>query len=125
MKKQFLPYYISRAILSSVFPILIFGFDWKALLFGCVIFAFFLLYLHSGWFMVDPDKALFPLRRDDRGQRVQRKALIMGVFLGLLSYLTLTQLSNFYDLTLMPGSISFSIAIVAYFASQFVLFAKT
>lgn len=125
MKKQFLPYYISRAILSSVVAILIIGFNWKAILFGIVFFGFFLLYLHSGWFRVDSNNTLFPLRRDDRGQLIQRKALIIAILVGLITYFSLSQLSNLFDMVLISGNISFATAVFAYFASQFVLLAKT
>jgi hypothetical protein len=125
MKNEFLPYYISRAILSLIFPILIFGFTWKVLFFGSVIFVMFLLYLHSGWFTLDPDHPFFPLRRDDRGKQVQRKALIMAVIFGMAAYFLLSFLSSTYDLSMTSGSISLGIGVIAYFTSQFVLFTRT
>lgn len=125
MKKQYLPYYISRALLSAIFAIIVVGFDWKALLITAVIFGFFLLYLHSGWFRIDSENPLFPIRRDTRGQQIQRKALIIAIVLGLAVYFSLSLLSNQPDLISLAGSISLVIAMIAYFTSQFVLFTRT
>lgn len=87
MKKDFYPYYISRAILSCVFALLVMGLNWMAILLATVLFGLFLLYLHSGWFRVDLDHLFFPLRRDVRGQEIQRKALIVSIITGVLIYL--------------------------------------
>ena len=95
MKKEFLPYYISRFILSTVFSILVWGFTWTAALMTIVFFGLFLLYLHSGWFSIDLSTPLYPLRRDSHGQTVQRKALIFAVVLGLLLYTFAVPLSSF------------------------------
>jgi hypothetical protein len=124
MNKQFAPYYISRAILSSILAILSMGFNWKALLLAALFFGFFLFYLHSGWFRIDSENTLLPLRRDSRGQLIQRKALIIAIIVGLITYFSLDQLSSWFGLDLISGSIAFAIAIVAYFTTQFVLFSK-
>jgi uncharacterized membrane protein len=124
MKKEFLPYYISRAILSATFAILIMGFSWKAVLMTVVFFGLFLLYLHSGWFSIDLRNPLMPLRRDSQGQLIQRKALIISVVVSLLIYLTSLQLSSYLGLSLISGSVAFSIGVITYFIAQFVLFAK-
>ena len=125
MKKQFLPYYLSRAILSAVFAILIMGFTWKAALLTILFFSFFLLYLHSGWFTIDSENSLFPLRRDTRGRLVQRKALITAIVIALITYFSLFAISTGLGLTLLPGNIALATAIIAYFATQFVLFSRT
>jgi uncharacterized membrane protein len=124
MKKEFLPYYISRAILSATFALLIMGFSWKAVLMTVVFFGLFLLYLHSGWFSIDLRNPLMPLRRDSQGQLIQRKALIISVVVSLLIYLTSLQLSSYLGLSLISGSVAFSIGVITYFIAQFVLFAK-
>lgn len=124
MNKQFIPYYISRAILCSVLAILSMGFNWKALLLAAIFFGFFLLYLHSGWFRIDLKNTLLPLRRDSRGQLIQRKALIIAIIVGLTTYFSLFQLSSRFDLDLISGNIAFATAIVDYFTTQFVLFSK-
>jgi ABC-type microcin C transport system permease subunit YejE len=124
MKRNFLPYYLSRAALSAAFAILVFGLTWKAALFAVVVFGLFLLYLHSGWFRIDPSQPLTPLRRDDRGRDIQRKALIAGVIAGILIYITLTQVSEFIGLSLVAGPLALSLAVLTYFATQFALFGR-
>ncbi len=124
MKTEFWPYYLSRAILGTLFAFLVFGFTWKALLFAVIVFALFLLYLHSGWFSVDSKNPLFPLRRDARGLLIQRKALIVAIAVGLLVYLFLPQLTRVFDLGVISGNSALSVAILVYFASQFALFAR-
>ena len=120
MKSEFLPYYISRLILSLVFSALVLGFHWKALILTLVFFALFLLYLHSGWFCVDLTHPIFPLRRDSRGELIQRKALVLAIIVGFSIYL----ISGALGFALISGNIAIAVAIVAYFASQFVLFFK-
>ncbi|MBN1451745.1 MAG: hypothetical protein JW963_12080 [Anaerolineales bacterium] len=120
MKREFLPYYISRLILSLAFSILVLGFHWKALILALVFFGLFLLYLHSGWFHVDLTNPFLPLRRDSRGELIQRKALILAIIVGFSLYL----LSGALGFVLISGNLAISVAIVTYFASQFVLFFK-
>ena len=86
MKKEFIPFYISRLVLSAAFALLVFGFNWKAVLFAAVLFALFLLYLHSGWFKLDASSPLFPIRRDDRGILIQRKALLAAIGCSILLF---------------------------------------
>ena len=124
MKREFLPYYVSRFILSSIFGILMLGINWKALILTLVFFGLFLLYLHSGWFSVDLTNPLLPLRRDSRGQLIQRRALIILIVVGVFTYFSLRQLSNIFGLSFISGNIAFAIAIIAYFTSQFLLFIK-
>jgi hypothetical protein len=116
MKKEFLPYYISRAILSAVFAVIVWGFTWQALLFAIFIFGLFLLYLHSGWFRVDLTHPLFPLRRDQRGQLVQRKALIAALIVGVFTYLAFSLV-----LPALSANLALPLAIVTYFLVQFYL----
>jgi len=124
MKKEFFPYYLSRALLSAIFSILVIGLSWKALLLAIVLFGGFLLYLHSGWFSIDLKNPLTPLRRDLHGQLIQRKALIMAVVLSLLLYLISLELSSVLGFVLISGHIALSIGIIVYFVAQFILFAK-
>ncbi|CAG0960518.1 hypothetical protein ANAEL_00600 [Anaerolineales bacterium] len=117
MKKEFLPYYISRFILSAVFSILVWRFTWIAAFMTFVFFGLFMLYLHSGWFSIDLSTPLYPLRRDSHGQMVQRKALIVAVVLGMLLYA--------FAGSLISGQIALSISIVVYFIVQFAFFITT
>lgn len=124
MKKEFLPYYVSRALLSAVFSILVMGLSWKALLLAILLFGGFLLYLHSGWFSVDLKNPLAPLRRDLHGQLIQRRALIISVVLSLLLYLISLELASTLGFVLVSGHVALSIGIIIYFVAQFILFAK-
>jgi hypothetical protein len=123
MKKEFIPFYISRAILSSIFSVLAMGFTWNAILLAITIFGLFLLYLHSGWFSIDLSHPFMPLRRDPRGEEIQRKALIASVVLGLLIYLFSSQLTGLMGFSL-SGNIALSIGVITYFVAQFILFAR-
>lgn len=123
MKKEFLPYYISRAILSLVFALLVMGLNWKAMFFAVLLFGLFLLYLHSGWFSIDRRYPLTPLRRDYRGQEIQRKALIASVIVGILIYLIAPHLIGIVGFSL-SGNIALSVGIITYFAAQFILFVR-
>jgi hypothetical protein len=124
MKKEFFPYYISRALLSIVFSIVVMGLSWRAAILAIVFFGGFLLYLHSGWFSIDLKNPLAPLRRDLHGQLVQRKALITSVVVGVSLYLISIGLSSYLGMVLVSGHVALSIGIIVYFVAQFVLFAK-
>lgn len=123
MKRPFLPYYVSRALLSAVFSILVFGITWKALVLGLVLFGLFLLYLHSGWFAVDAGNPLFPLRRDERAREAQRKALIAALIVGAGVFLGLSFLPLGATATSAAVPLAITLAVLVYFGSQFGLLA--
>jgi hypothetical protein len=87
------------------------------------MFGLFLLYLHSGWFKIDVEKPLMPLRRDTRGQDIQRKALIAAVVTGMVIYLSSTLLPELIGIS-TAGNIALAIAILTYFLTQFILLAR-
>ena len=124
MKREFVPYYLSRAALSAIFAILVMGFTWKAVLVAILLFGLFLLYLHSGWFQIDPSHPLTPLRRDERGRQIQRNALIAAITVGLLIYLIVSQASRLFGWSLVAGPLALSLAMITYFIAQFILFAR-
>jgi hypothetical protein len=124
MKKEFVPYYISRALLSVIFSYLVFGISWKALLAAMIFFGLFLVYLHSGWFSVDPSQPLTPLRRDERAKEIQRKSLIGAILVGLLVYLILPLAAARLGLLRQTGPIAFSAGVITYFVTQFILLAR-
>ena len=124
MKTKFMPYYLSRAIFSAGFAILVMGITWNAFVMVFVLFGLFLLYLHSGWFTIDLRNPLLPLPRDSRGLLIQRKALIISICVGFLIYLFSAQLSTFFGLQIIGGNMILVIAIIAYFTSQFVFFMR-
>ena len=124
MKREFIPYYLSRAALSAIFALLVMGFTWKAVLVAIVLFGLFLLYLHSGWFPVDPSHPLTPLRRDERGRLIQRNALIAAVIVGVLIYIILTQIPFLSGMSIIAGPLALSGGILTYFFAQFILFVR-
>lgn len=125
MKKDYIPYYLSRAALSAVFSILVMGFNWKALLLAVIFFGLFLLYLHSGWFTIDLSHPIFPLRRDARGRQIQRQALITAVVVGLIAYIALAQATRYSSLASGAGNLALPLAVIVYFTTQFVLLARS
>ena len=124
MKKEFIPYYLSRAALSAIFAILVMDFTWKAVLFAIFLFGLFLLYLHSGWFQIDPSHPLTPLRRDERGRQIQRNALIAAITVGVVIYLIGSQASRLFGWPLVAGPLALSLAMLTYFIAQFILMAR-
>ena len=124
MKREFIPYYLSRAALSAIFAILVMGLAWKAFFFAIVLFGLFVLYLHSGWFLVDPSHPLTPLRRDEHGRQIQRIALITAVVVGILLFVISMQASTFLGTSFVTGPLALSIGVLTYFITQFVLFAR-
>jgi len=123
MKTEYLPYYLSRAIISVIFAALVFGLTWAAAAAAAVIFGLFLLYLHSGWFEIDLSNPYFPLRRDQRGRDVQRKSLIAAVSVSLLIWLGIKYLAAPLGLSLSQG-LTLPFAVLAYFSTQWILLAS-
>jgi hypothetical protein len=111
-------------MISMGFAILVMGFNWKSAIFAVILFGLFLLYLHSGWFRIDPSHPLTPIRRDPRGQDIQRKALIASIVMGLLGYVIMTQLAISLGLSLPTGQIALSMGMITYFVTQLVLLAR-
>jgi hypothetical protein len=115
MKRQFLPYYLSRAVLSLVLAAVVLGFTWKVAALAACFFAFFLVYLHSGWFEVDPSRPWFPLRRDERGREIQRKALIAAIVSGVIIFVLRTAIPFSASLPLAAGPLAMALGACVYF----------
>lgn len=124
MKKEYLPYYLSRAIFSILFSGLVFGLSWKAGGFAIVLIGLFLLYLHSGWFEINLATPFLPLRRDSRAKEIQRKSLIAALVCGTVLFVIFPSLSSWF-ITTEARYFSFLAGIVVYFGVQFFLLAKT
>ncbi|HDD55608.1 MAG TPA: hypothetical protein ENG59_05155 [Chloroflexi bacterium] len=124
MKKGYLPYYLTRAIISILFSALVFGLSWVAGVFAAVLFGLFLLYLHSGWFDVNPATPFTPLRRDPRAREIQRKALIAALVCGTTLFVISPYLSNWF-LNAETRPIVLPIGIIVYFGVQFFLLSRT
>jgi len=123
MRQDYLPYYLSRAVLSAIIAILVVGFTWRAALVFAVIFGFFLLYLHSGWYRVDLNTPFTPLRRDTMGREIQRKSIILAVIAGVVSFLISPYLNSWLSLSI-PLSIGLPVGVLGYFCVQFFLFLR-
>jgi hypothetical protein len=124
MKREFIPYYVSRAVLSLVLAVVVLGLTWQAAALAACFFAFFLVYLHSGWFEVDPSRPWFPLRRDERGREIQRKALIAALVSGVIVFVLLTAIPFSASPALAAGPLAMVLGACVYFGTQFVLFAR-
>jgi hypothetical protein len=124
MKKEYLPYYISRTLFSVIFPLLIFGVSWKAGVFAIMFIGLFILYLHSGWFEINLDTPFTPLRRDWRGKEIQRKALIAALVCGLLFFVISPYISSWF-ISAEAGYLALVLGIVVYFGVQFTLMSRS
>ena len=125
MNRRFIPYYVSRAVLSLALAFLVLGFTWKALLLGAGFLCLFVLYLHSGWFQIDASRPLFPLRRDERGREVQRRALIAALTSGAGLFLILAADPFGVFGQVAAGPLAMALGACVYFAVQFYLFARS
>jgi hypothetical protein len=108
MTKNMLPYYLSRAILSVAFGVLlcVTGLSlWKAVLFGGLILAFFLWAPHSGRYSVHPEFGITALRRDERTQVINDWAA-RNAFVAIT--LTICAISVYFGLF---GTINISIGV--------------
>jgi hypothetical protein len=97
-------YYVSRALIAIVMAALMASNGlvwWGALLTGLLIFAAFVLLARSGRFLVQPEKGLTAMRRDERTTEINRRAglhgfVAMGLGIGGLV---------FYYGSVAPGSV--------------------
>ena len=85
--------------------------------FALFAFGLFLFYLHSGWFRIDLTHPLFPLRRDQRAQLIQRKALIAALFVGVIVYMVQLLVANAVGLPFLTVTLAIPLAIVIYFST--------
>jgi hypothetical protein len=88
-------------------------------------FALFVLYLHSGWFQVDASNPWFPLRRDERGREIQRKALIAALVSGVALFTILAAVPIDIPLDSTAGPAAMVLGACVYFGAQFALFARS
>jgi hypothetical protein len=80
-----------------------------------VIFAGFIWYAHSGWYLVDTSKPLTPLRRDDRGKMIRDRAVIVAVVVGGLVYALLGLTGWLIGSPISGGAFGFLAGVVIYF----------
>ncbi|MCL4560871.1 MAG: hypothetical protein M1281_09685 [Chloroflexi bacterium] len=74
-------YYLSRALFAIILAALMAAFGliwWGAALIGLAIFAGFVVVGRSGRYVVDPKGGAAPMRRDELGQEINRRAGLSG-----------------------------------------------
>jgi len=126
MKRDLIPYYVSRAFLSVLIGLLISSGKeiWLGVLLGLTVFIGFIWYAHSGRYLVDTTHPLFPLRRDARGMAIRDRAVVISVGIGGLAYFGLSIASQLFPIKPNIGSWAFASGVVAYFAISNCLFIK-
>jgi len=126
MNRVLIPYYVSRAFLSVFFGYLVStsaGLMTGGVL-GGLTFLGFLWYAHSGRYLIDYSTPLFPLRRDDRGNSIRDRAVVVSVTVGGLSYLALSILAHLLSINLSLGWLAIALGVVCYFLVSNWLFLK-
>jgi ABC-type antimicrobial peptide transport system permease subunit len=127
MRRELLPYYVSRLVLSSLFGVvfaLSAGSWWMGLAAGLLVFAGFIWYAHSGHYMIDPSRPLAPLRRDERGKAIRDRAVVAGVVVGGLVYAALGLLRLILELPPNLGGWALLSGAVTYFVASHWLYAR-
>lgn len=126
MKRELIPYYVSRAFLSALLGLLISSGNeiWMGVLLGLAVYIGFIWYAHSGRYLIDTANPLFPLRRDDRGMAICDRAVVISVAIGGLAYFGLSIASQLLPIKAHFGSWAFALGVLAYFAISNWLFIK-
>ena len=126
MKRELIPYYVSRAFLSALLGLLISSGNgtWMGVLLGLAVYVGFIWYAHSGRYLVDTTNPLFPLRRDARGMAIRDRAVVISVGIGGFAYLGLSIASHIFSMSAPIGSWAFALGVVAYFVITNLLFIK-
>ena len=118
MKKELMPYYVSRAVLSTAFIlafIFLGGEIWAGISLGVLSFAGFIWYAHSGHFVVDASSPLTPLRRDARGKVIRDRASMAGISVGGMAFFLLYLARNLLEWSVNLDSISLLVGVITYF----------
>ena len=128
MRRELVPYYVSRAMLAILFGYLVAtgGSVWVGLLLGVAMFAGFIWYAHSGWYLLELSTPLYPLRRDKRGEAIRDRALVVAVTAVLLFYVVFARIVGLFSLAVPVsiGSLAFVLGGGIYFAASFWLYSK-
>ena len=110
-------YYLSRALLAGIAAAIAWSAThrvWLAAGTWLVTMAVFVWYARSGHFVVDPDRPLTPLRRDEREQAITYRA-------ATYAFVTVMLLSGLIGLLHLPMpwvSVTLVVGIAVYFASR-------
>jgi hypothetical protein len=127
MKRELIPYYISRGLLSVFMGIVVSGgFNaWQVgVLVGGIVFVGFIYYAHCGHYLVDTSRPLMPLRRDERGMYIRDRASVAGIAVGGAAYALFYALSLILPLPFSAGGMALAVGVLAYFVVTTRMYAK-
>ncbi len=128
MKRELLPYYLSRAVIAAALGVLLVvlgGNDWWfGVLIGLLVYAGFIWYAHSGHYLIDSSTPLTPLRRDERGKDIRNRALVLAVAVGGVTIALISMAGLLFSVPSQLGSIALLLAFVTYFAASEWMFAR-
>ena len=126
MKRELIPYYVSRAILAVLvgwYASTIKGLG-AGIVMGGIMFAGFLWYAHSGRYLIDTTHPLYPLRLDARGNAIRDRAVRTGVGVAGLVILLFLILEWVFSLEMPSRSIALLVGVVTYFVVTNFLFTR-
>ncbi len=128
MMRELLPYYVSRAILAGFVGWLISTGHglWVGILMGGILYAGFIWYAHSGWYLIDTTHPLSPLRRDARGNAIRDRAVVISVVVAGLLFVNLRILERVFsfEIPIGIGSIALITGTAMYFVVTIFLFTR-
>ena len=126
MNKEWLPYYLSRAVLSIAFALAFIhlgGLVWLGIVLGMLSFAGFIWYAHGGHYVVDFFSPLMPLRRDARGKAIRDQAVVAAVTVGGVAFFLLFLARNLLGWHFNLDSIALLVGVITYFVVSNYLYA--
>ena len=125
MNKNMIPYYLSRAVISVGFGILLYATGtplWSAVLIGALILAFFLWAPHNGRYAVHPELGAAALRRDERTQPINDQAARNAFVVSMLAVAAIAIYSGATGASSVSSSVFGYLLIIGaltYYASDF------
>jgi len=126
MRKELMPYYLSRAVLSIAFAVAFIYLDgmiWLGITLGVLSFAGFIWYAHSGRYLVDPASPLAPLRRDARGKFIRDRSVVAAVTVGGVVFFLLFLARSLLGWSINLDSIALLVGVITYFVVSNFLYA--
>ena len=127
MQKELVPYYLSRAVISTMFGIIALkssGLWWLGLGMALFMLAGFIWYANSGRYLIEPSTPLTPLRRDERGNAIRNRALVHAVAVGGVLFAVLSVLNLGLSLSINASTYAILSAILVYFGVSNWLFSR-
>lgn len=117
MKRELIPYYLSRAVLAGLLGWVLSTSlaTWPAAIVGAITFVGFIWYAHSGRYLIDPSNPFFPLRRDERANNIRDRGVVISVAVAGVTFALLSLMNSFFSFDVNTGIISLAIGVVLYF----------